>query len=47
MSKAIYLAPNFALAYNNKDLALRAFGKSKEAQQAFEKARRLGYNSKP
>ena len=43
--QAIRLDPNLAFAYSNKGAALRALRKSEEAQQAFEKARQLGYSS--
>ncbi len=43
--QAIRLDPNYAVAYNNKGLALEALGKKKEAQQARERARRLGFIS--
>jgi tetratricopeptide (TPR) repeat protein len=41
--QAIRLDPNYALAYNNKGLALEVLKKSEEARQAFEKAKQLGY----
>jgi serine/threonine protein kinase len=40
--QAIHLNPNFAPAYRNKGLALEALGKKQGAQQAYERARRLG-----
>jgi tetratricopeptide (TPR) repeat protein len=43
--QAIRLDPNFALAHNNKGLALEALGKIQEAQQAYERARHLGDSS--
>jgi len=41
--QAIRLDPNFANAYHNKGLALDNLGKSREAKQAYDKARQLGY----
>jgi tetratricopeptide (TPR) repeat protein len=41
--QAIGLDPNYALAYNNKGTALERLNRKKEAQQAYEKARQLGY----
>jgi serine/threonine protein kinase len=40
--QALYLDPNFAAAYNNKSLILDRLGRMGEAQQAREKARKLG-----
>lgn len=40
--RAIQLDPNFAFAYNGKGYTLQQLGRSKEAQQAYEKAKRLG-----
>ncbi len=41
--QAIGLDPNYAVAYNNKGLLLQYLGKAKEAQQAKERAKQLGY----
>jgi serine/threonine protein kinase len=41
--QAIRLDPNFAAAYNGKGNVLTNLGKSREAEQAYEKARQLGY----
>ncbi len=43
--QAIRLDPNYAVAYNNKGLALERLGKKTEAQQAHARARQLGYPS--
>ena len=42
--QAIRLNPNDDFAYYGKGIALRTMGKTNEAEQAFEKARQLGYN---
>jgi Flp pilus assembly protein TadD len=36
--------PTLAVAYNNKGLALGRLGKSKEARQAYKRARQLDYS---
>ncbi len=41
--QAIRLDPNYAFAYYGKGLALDKLGQSKEARQAYDKARQLGY----
>jgi serine/threonine protein kinase len=43
--QAIRLDPTDAFAYRNKSTALKALRRDKEAAQAFEQARRLGYES--
>ena len=43
--QAIHLDPNNTFAYNNKGLALQQLGKNKEAQQAYKRAKQLGYSS--
>ena len=43
--QAIRLDPNDAWAYNNKGLALEQLGKKREAQQAYTRAKQLGYNN--
>ena len=35
--------PKYALAWDNKGLALQAMGKTPEAEAAFHRARELGY----
>ena len=42
--QAIHLDPNYAYAYNGKGLALEALGKIQQAQQAYPRARHLGYS---
>jgi len=42
--QAIRLDPNYALAYYGKGVALEALRRKSEAQQAYEKARQLGYS---
>jgi hypothetical protein len=42
--QAIRLDPNSALAYNNKGFALERLGRKEDAQQAFKRARQLGYH---
>src|SRR6266568_20562 len=42
--QAIHLDPNFAVAYYSKGLALEALGKKQQAQQAYERAKQLGYS---
>jgi Flp pilus assembly protein TadD len=41
--ETILLDPNYADAYYDKGRALDNLGKSREARQAYEKARQLGY----
>jgi tetratricopeptide (TPR) repeat protein len=41
--QAIRLDPNFAIAYYGKGATLDKLGKSREAKQAHDKARQLGY----
>ena len=43
--QAISLDPKDATAYYNRGLALDRLGKKKEAQQAYNKAKQLGYSS--
>lgn len=43
--QAIRLDPNYALAYYGKGVALESLGKKTEAQQAYARARQLGYPS--
>jgi tetratricopeptide (TPR) repeat protein len=43
--QAIRLDPNYADAYNKKGYTLKRLGKEKEAQQAYARARQLGYRS--
>ena len=43
--QAICLDFNFAFAYHNKGLALEQLGKQREAQQAYTRAKQLGYNN--
>jgi tetratricopeptide (TPR) repeat protein len=45
--QAIRLDPNYPLAYASKGYALEHLGRNKDAQQAFERARQLGYDSLP
>lgn len=40
--KTLSLDPNFASTYNNKGLALDKLGRTREAQQAYNKAKQLG-----
>jgi Flp pilus assembly protein TadD len=35
--------PSLAIAYNNKGIVVEDMGKSKEARQAYKKARQLDY----
>jgi tetratricopeptide (TPR) repeat protein len=42
--QALRLDPNFAFAYNNKGIILEHLGRKREAQQAHERARELGFN---
>jgi len=42
--QALRLDPNFALAYNGKSFTLKLLGKTREAQQAYDKAKQLGYS---
>ena len=42
--QAILMDPTLAVAYNNKGLALERLGKSKEARQAYKRARQLDYS---
>src|SRR5258708_1555669 len=43
--QAIRLNPNYADAYHNKGRALEQLGKQREAQQAYTRAKQLGYNN--
>ena len=42
--QVLRLDPNNALAYNNKGYVLNKLNRKEEAQQAYEKARQLGYS---
>jgi protein O-GlcNAc transferase len=41
--QAIRLDPNYALAYYGKSIVLNNLGKTREAEQDYEKAREFGY----
>jgi Flp pilus assembly protein TadD len=41
---AIQLNPHLAIAHHNKGLALEHLGHPKAAQQAYERAKQLGYS---
>src|SRR5207302_782 len=41
--QALRLDPNFTFAYYNKGLALEQLKRTKEAQEAYARARQLGY----
>jgi Flp pilus assembly protein TadD len=43
INKAIELKPNLALAWSNKGYALKALGRTTEANSAYAKAKELGY----
>ena len=42
--KAAQISPNWGIPWYNKGLALQRMGKSKQAKEAFARARELGYN---
>ncbi len=41
--QAIRLDSNYAFAWNNRGDALQQLGRTREAQQAYERARQLGF----